>query len=56
MLHRLHDELARQGIALRIVGAHGWVRELLRADGLADKVGGLDRAATLHKVLGSTDR
>ena len=51
MLHRLHDELARQGIALRIVGAHGWVRELLRADGLAEKVGGLDRAATLHKVL-----
>ena len=51
MLHRLHDELARQGIALRIVGAHGWVRELLRADGLADKVGGLDRADTLHGVL-----
>ena len=51
MLHRLHDELARQGIALRIVGAHGWVRELLRADGLAEKVGGLDRALTLHKVL-----
>ena len=56
MLHRLHDELARQGIALRIVGAHGWVRELLRADGLAEKVGGLDRADTLHKVLGSADR
>ena len=55
MLHRLHDELARQGIALRVVGAHGWVRELLRADGLADKVGGLDRADILHKVLGSTD-
>jgi len=55
MLHRLHGELARQGIALRIVGAHGWVRELLRADGLADKVGGLDRALTLHKVLGSRD-
>ncbi len=51
MLHRLHDELARQGIALRIVGAHGWVRELLRADGLAEKVGGLDRALTLHNVL-----
>jgi SulP family sulfate permease len=56
MLHQLHDELARQGIALRIVGAHGWVRELLRADGLAEKVGGLDRALTLHKVLGSPDR
>ena len=56
MLHQLHDELARQGIALRIVGAHGRVRDLLRADGMAEKVGGLDRALTLHKVLGSTDR
>ena len=30
MLHELHDELAQRGIALRIVGAHGRVRDLLR--------------------------
>ena len=47
MLHELHSELAARGIALRIVGAHGWVRDLLRADGLGDKIGGLDRADTL---------
>jgi hypothetical protein len=36
---------------LRIVGAHGWVRDLLRADDIAEKVGGLDRGATLHGLL-----
>lgn len=52
MLHELHGELAAQGIALRIVGARGRVRDLLRADGMGDKVGGLDRAATLDGLLG----
>jgi MFS superfamily sulfate permease-like transporter len=33
MLHELHSELAARGIALRIVGARGRVRDLLRADG-----------------------
>jgi high affinity sulfate transporter 1 len=51
MLHELHGELSSRGIALRIVGGHGWVRDLLRADGLSDKVGGLDRAMTLDDVL-----
>jgi hypothetical protein len=52
MLHGLHGELASRGIALRIVGAHGWVRDLLRADGVGEKAGGLDRVATLDRVLG----
>jgi sulfate permease, SulP family len=51
MLHRLHDELGSQGIALRIVGARGRVRDLLRADRLEAKVGGLDRLVTLEDVL-----
>ena len=46
MLHELHGELAARGIALRIVGAHGRVRDLLRADGIGDKVGGLDGVTT----------
>jgi SulP family sulfate permease len=53
MLHELHRELAARGIALRIVGAHGWVRDLLRADGVGEKVGGLDRVDTLEGFLGS---
>ena len=52
MLHDLHAELAADGIALRVVGAHGRVRDLLRADGMGEKVGGLDRAATLDSLLG----
>lgn len=47
MLHELHAELERHGIALRIVGAHGKVRDLLRADGLSEKVGGLERGVSL---------
>jgi MFS superfamily sulfate permease-like transporter len=53
MLHRLHAELAAGGIVLRIVGAHGWVRDLLRADGVSEKVGGLERIDTLDRLLGS---
>ena len=51
MLHELHGELSSRGIALRIIGGHGWVRDLLRADGLSEKVGGLDRAVTLDDLL-----
>jgi sulfate permease, SulP family len=56
MLHELHDELATQGIALRIVGAHGRLRDLLRADGLGEKVGRFDRVVTLDSVLGGEGR
>jgi len=50
MLHELHGELAARGIALRIVGAHGRVRDLLRAD-VGEKVGELGRAVTLDRLL-----
>jgi high affinity sulfate transporter 1 len=56
MLHQLHDELAARGAALRIVGAHGWVRDLLRADGIAEKVGGLGWFVTLDHLLGGDAR
>jgi sulfate permease, SulP family len=52
MLHELHSQLAARGAELRIVGAHGWVRDLLRADGLGEKVGGLDRVTALDHLLG----
>lgn len=51
MLHHLQAELSRRGITLRIVGAHGATRDLLRADGVEEKVGGLDRTATVESVL-----
>ena len=51
MLHSLHIELAGRDIGLRIIGAHGAVRELLRADGVEPKVGRLDRTTTIETVL-----
>jgi high affinity sulfate transporter 1 len=51
MLHGLHAELASRGITLRIIGAHGSARDLLRADGIEEKVGGLDRTLTLDGAL-----
>jgi sulfate permease, SulP family len=56
MLHQLHLDLARRGVALRIVGARGRVRDLLRAEGVGEKVGGLDRLSTLDDLLGSVGR
>jgi MFS superfamily sulfate permease-like transporter len=51
MLDDLHHELSKEGIELRIVGAHGTVRDLLRAVGIGEKVGGLDKAATVEGEL-----
>ena len=50
-LHELHGELAARGAALRIIEARGRVRDLLRADGIDDKVRGLDHTATLDSLL-----
>jgi len=52
MLRLLYTELAASGIALRILGARGRVRDLLRADGLGDVVS--DRGTELKTVIGSS--
>jgi MFS superfamily sulfate permease-like transporter len=51
MLHDLHAELSTRGIALRVVGARGRLRDLLRADGMGEKIGALDRTATLDSLI-----
>ena len=52
MLHELQAELAARGISRYASSARtARVRDLLRADGLGEKVGGLDRAVTLASVL-----
>jgi sulfate permease, SulP family len=53
MLHELYAALASRGIALRVVGAHGRVRDLLRADGVSEKVRGVERSDTLDIFLSS---
>jgi hypothetical protein len=48
MLHDLQAEMQNRGIALRIVGARGYVRDFLRADGISEKVGGIDKVVTIQ--------
>src|SRR6201987_3918432 len=50
-LHEMYKKLAARGIALRVVGARARVRDLLRADGLAEKIGRFDRVTTLDAVI-----
>ena len=51
MLHQLNDQLAQRGTVLRVVGAHGRSRDLLRADGVGEKVGGLNRRMNLDDLI-----
>jgi MFS superfamily sulfate permease-like transporter len=51
MLEGLHDELAKRGIALRVVEARAGVRDLLRAAGLEEKIGRIDRFKTVADVI-----
>jgi high affinity sulfate transporter 1 len=51
MLGSLGDELARQGVALRVTDARASVRDLLRAAGVDEKLGGIDRFASVTDVV-----
>ena len=47
----LHTELAKRGIILRLVEAHASVRDLLRIEGAEDRVGRIDRFATVADAI-----
>lgn len=51
MLRKLLAVLDSQGIALAIAGAHGSLRDLLRRDGFAALVGGVERAVAVETLL-----
>ena len=51
MLAALHGDLAKLGIQLRLVGAHGAVRDMLRAEGVEDRVGYFGRRVMLADVV-----
>ncbi|MBT9587257.1 SulP family inorganic anion transporter [bacterium] len=53
MLLTLYAELLRRGIQLRLVEARSHVREMLRIEGVEDKVGEVDRFTTLDDVIES---
>ena len=52
MLHDLHGELASHGIAFQIVGARGQVRDVLQADGLAEKPDSANWTRRMDSLLG----
>lgn len=52
MLASLHAELAGTGGVLRIVAAHGSVRDMLRAEGLEQQVGDIGRLVSVDDVIG----
>ena len=52
MLHDLHGELSARGIAFQIVGARGQVRDVLQADGLAEKTDSTNWTRRMDSVLG----
>jgi high affinity sulfate transporter 1 len=52
MLQDLYDELASRHVGLCIVGAHGQLRDLLRAEGLAEKTDSDQWLRSLDSVLG----
>jgi len=52
MLHDLHGELASRGIAFQIVGARGQVRDVLQADGLAEKTDSANWTRRMDSLLG----
>lgn len=51
MLERLADTLASRGAVLRVVDARGTTRDLLRAEGLEEKIGRIDRFSSVADVL-----
>ena len=51
VLLNLHAELARRGIAFRLVEARSSVRDMLRVEGVEEKVGRIDRFTSLAEAI-----
>jgi len=51
MLAHLHQDLAARGIALRVVEAHAKARDILRAEGVEERIGYLGRHLSVDAVI-----
>ena len=51
-LAELAEKLRTRGINLVVADAHGRVRDLLRAEGLSEKIPGIARGAPIRDALG----
>jgi MFS superfamily sulfate permease-like transporter len=52
----LVDELANTGVRFQVVEAHAVVRDRLRAEGLDEKLGGIDRFRSVAQVIEDFER
>jgi high affinity sulfate transporter 1 len=51
MLSDLHDELQRAGVRFEVVEAHSKVRDMLRSEGLGERLGHVNRRASLAEAV-----
>jgi high affinity sulfate transporter 1 len=51
MVRRLYDDLAGGGVEMRVVGAHGEVRDRLRFEKLQEWLGPINRHVALHEAV-----
>lgn len=56
MLLRLEEELEREGIQFRVAEAHAEVREILRATGISEALGGVSRHTALADIVEDFER
>jgi hypothetical protein len=50
-LLKLHEQLQQRGISLRFAETHAFVRDLLRAEGLDEKIGPINRFTTVADLI-----
>ena len=53
MLNELYEELAKQGIAVRCARVKGRVRQVMRADGLEERIGSEHFYSSVHEGVGA---
>jgi SulP family sulfate permease len=56
MLQQLEEELERNGIQLKVAEAHAEVREILRATGISESLGGVSRHTALADIVEDFER
>jgi high affinity sulfate transporter 1 len=56
MLAGLHEDLAKQGVPFRVVEARAGARDMLRLEGLEEKLGGVGRRWSLAQVVEDFER
>jgi len=51
MLTELHDHLAENGVSLKLAEMHGGVRDLLRAEGVIQRLGEFERRMSIAELI-----